>query len=60
MPPQSRVPAPIARNPDEMLIGLDAALDGMGGDLDDYDSAQRDEIAAVTDTPTAGLLFDRR
>ena len=60
MPPQSRVPAHIARNPDEMLIGLDADLDGVGGDLDDYDPAQRDEITAVTDTPITGLIFDRR
>ncbi len=49
MPPQNTdIPPHTARHPDEMLIGLDSALDGEGGDLDDYDPLQRDEILAAS------------
>ena len=60
MPPQYSVPTLAHRNPDEMLIGLDHRLDGTDGDLDDYDSMQRDEIEAATTTSPRGLIFDRR
>lgn len=60
MPPQYRVPTAVHRNPDEILIGLDHRLDGTDGDLDDYDTLQRDEIEAATTTPRSGLIFDRR
>lgn len=49
MPPRNtNIPAHAARHPDEMLIGLDSTLDGVDGDLDDYDPRQRDEILAAT------------
>jgi hypothetical protein len=49
VPPQNtEIPGFTARHPDEMLIGLDSTLDGVDGDLDDYDPIQRDEILAAS------------
>lgn len=49
MPPRNLdLPALSARHPDEILIGLDSALDGAAGDLDDYDPIQRNEILAAS------------
>lgn len=62
MPPRNTdIPAPSARHPDEMLIGLDSALDGVDGDLDDYDPVQRDEILAASGDGEMrhAFLFDR-
>lgn len=62
MPPRTAIPAPAARHPDEMLIGLDHTLEDSTGDLDDYDPMQRDEILAVHGEGDRrhALLWDRR
>ena len=62
MPPRTAIPEHTARHPNEMLIGLDHALEDTSSDLDDYDPIQRDEIMAVYGDGERGntFLWDRR